>query len=33
MQSLAENVMAYRQATELLRARYNMLQMVIRERP
>ena len=33
MQSLAENVMVYRQASELLRSRYNMLQMVIRERP
>jgi len=32
MQDLAENVMVYRQANELLRSRFQMLQMVIRER-
>ncbi len=32
MQDLAENVMVYRQANELLRSRFQTLQMVIRER-
>ena len=32
MQSLAENVMVYRQAAELLSSRFNMMQSVIRER-
>ncbi len=33
MQSLAENVMVYRQASELLHSRFQMMERVIRERP
>ncbi len=33
MQSLAENVMVYRQASELLASRFRMMESVIRERP
>lgn len=33
MQALAENTLVYRQAAELIRSRFNLLTMAIRERP